>query len=125
MDSLNNKDISEPTYLWNSLLSVSLFIFLFVSLLPTQDEPELSLRLVGGASESEGRVEILYNGTWGTVCDNTWDINDAEVVCRHLGFTGALDAPRGAEFGSADDLTPIWLEVGPNLSLSVMHPVSI
>ena len=69
-------------------------------------------------------MEILYNGTWGTVCDNAWDINDAEVVCRHLGFTGALDAPRGAHFGSADDMTPIWLEVGPGLSIDfVMHPL--
>ena len=72
---------------------------------------------MGGASDSEGRVEILYNGTWGTVCDNAWDINDAGVVCRHLGFTGALDAPRGASFGSADDMTPIWLEVGPGLRI--------
>ena len=75
------------------------------------DEPELFLRLVGGDDGSEGRVEVLYNGTWGTVCDNTWDIRDAGVVCRHLGFLGALEAPRGAEFGPADDMTPIWLEV--------------
>ena len=65
-------------------------------------------------------MEILYNGTWGTVCDNAWDINDAGVVCRHLGFTGALDAPRGAHFGSADDMTPIWLEVGPGLSIDFL-----
>ena len=74
------------------------------------DEPELAIRLVNGVNESEGRVEILYNNTWGTICDNTWDLNDARVVCRHLGFSGALRAPRGAAFPSADPSAPVWLD---------------
>ena len=39
--------------------------------------------LMGGASELEGRVEVCYNGVWGTVCDNGWDERDATVVCKH------------------------------------------
>ena len=44
------------------------------------------VRLRGGSSNFEGRVEVLYNGTWGSVCDDFWGYNNALVVCRQLGF---------------------------------------
>ena len=44
------------------------------------------LRLVGGSSEKEGRVEICYDNQWGTICDNGWSNEEAKVVCRQLGF---------------------------------------
>lgn len=59
----------------------------------------LRVRLVGGPSNRIGRVEVLYRGRWGTVCDDQWDRRDAAVVCRMLGFPAAIRAVSGARFG--------------------------
>lgn len=45
------------------------------------------IRLVGGTSELEGRVEFCNSNVWGTVCDDAWGTPDATVVCRQLGFS--------------------------------------
>ena len=57
------------------------------------------VRLVDGGSRSEGRVEVLYDGVWGTVCDDGWDLTDASVVCKELGFGNAKEATQNSKFG--------------------------
>uniref|UniRef100_A0A8D1WPD6 T-cell differentiation antigen CD6 n=1 Tax=Sus scrofa TaxID=9823 RepID=A0A8D1WPD6_PIG len=56
------------------------------------------LKLVGGGSPCEGRVEMLEHGQWGSVCDDTWDLEDAHVVCQQLSCGWAVQALPGLHF---------------------------
>ncbi|KAM4636906.1 neurotrypsin-like [Discoglossus pictus] len=66
------------------------------------------LRLVGGKDPFEGRVEVFYEGRWGTICDDHWDDKDAEVVCRQLGLRGKPKAWVWAHYGKGSG--PILLD---------------
>ena len=59
---------------------------------------------------SSGRVEVQHSGTWGTICRDSWDVRDAEVVCRQLGFDGTLTAFTWARASFGKGVGQIWLD---------------
>ena len=77
-----------PSKLYHFLKESSLFLHI-----------GLTIRLVNGTLPNEGRVELFHGGNWGTVCDDDWDIKDANVVCKMLGYPSALRVSRLMEFG--------------------------
>ncbi|CAB4018031.1 deleted in malignant brain tumors 1 -like, partial [Paramuricea clavata] len=76
----------------------------------TEKEKSIAVRLIGPSSfNGTGRVEVFYNGQWGTICDDYWDINDAMVVCRQIfGLPYAVRALYG--YHVPDGTGQIWLD---------------
>ncbi|XP_006064180.3 galectin-3-binding protein isoform X2 [Bubalus bubalis] len=74
-------------------------VWIWLLVAGTRGVKDGDMRLADGGSANKGRVEIYYNGQWGTVCENMWDLTDASVVCRALGFRNATEALGGAAFG--------------------------
>ena len=78
------------------------------------------IRLQGGTIDS-GRVEVCFNNTWGTVCDDGWDAADAQVACRQLGYLPTAKAQILTGPDVPDGTGLIWLDqvncVGIEISL--------
>ena len=72
------------------------------------DTSVVTLRLVNGSKPSEGRVEVLHNGVWGTVCSRRADFYVAQVVCRQLGYRVTIGIKTNAYFGEGSG--PVWME---------------
>ena len=64
---------------------------------PKPKEP--LVRLKGSKNKQEGRVEVFYDGQWGTVCDDNWNLKEAAIVCSELGFGKPVEAPKHSYFG--------------------------
>ena len=94
-------------FLWKRSVYAYFSIKNFDFYLWTDKRPPI--RLQGPRSSTgTGRVEIFYDGEWGTICHHGWDLNDAKVVCRELGYRFAVRALRG--FYVPDGRGKIWLD---------------
>lgn len=72
--------------------------------IPT-DVPRIQLRLAGEKRKhNEGRVEVFYDGQWGTVCDDDFNHHAAQVVCRELGYTKAISWAPSAKYGKGEGI---------------------
>ena len=69
---------------------------------------QVEARLRGGVNQSHGRVEIGVSGAWGTICDDNWDIHDARVLCRMLGYPTAVAATLRSSFTRG--IGRMWLD---------------
>nr|XP_054757274.1 uncharacterized protein LOC129263387 [Lytechinus pictus] len=88
--------------LWGSLL-----LIIGATTLQISDAQTENIRLVGGENAYEGRIEVLHDGGWGTVCDDSFTDVDAQVACRSLGLTGGV-ALTQAHFGQGSG--QIWMD---------------
>ena len=85
------------------LLSTLLSMWLLCNAQSESGNPAIQLRLAGETRKHyEGRVEVFYNGEWGTVCDDDFSIYAAQVVCRELGFLDAESWLPSAKFGKGE-----------------------
>ncbi|XP_027195875.2 lysyl oxidase homolog 2-like [Dermatophagoides pteronyssinus] len=67
------------------------------------------IRLIGGRTMFEGNIEINHFGQWGMICDDEWDLLDANVACKQLGFVlGAIMATNMSRYGKGRK--PIWMD---------------
>lgn len=67
------------------------------------DTPRIQLRLAGEKRKhNEGRVEVFYEGEWGTVCDDDFTIHAAQVVCRELGYFEAVSWSPSSKYGKGE-----------------------
>ena len=71
----------------------------------------MKARLIGGSQLNEGRVELYYNSVWGSVCSYNWewDIREANVVCKMLGYSFAIRAWAAGQFGEGNGTTSVYI----------------
>lgn len=72
--------------------------------------PKIKLRLSGEKRKhNEGRVEVFYNGEWGTVCDDDFSMQCAHVVCREAGYIEAVSWAPGSKYGKGEGKSFLFL----------------
>lgn len=93
--------------MWFPPATLSLLLLLLLLGQAPRSRPQslgsTKIRLVGpGSRPEEGRLEVLYQGQWGTVCDDSFALQEATVACRQLGFEAALTWAHSAKYGPGE-----------------------
>ncbi|MEQ2256797.1 Lysyl oxidase 2A, partial [Ilyodon furcidens] len=99
----NSSYLRGPSIMVNQLLLTLLCMSAMSGARSDSGKPVIQLRLAGEKRKHyEGRLEVFYNGEWGTVCDDDFSISAAQVVCRELGFMDAASWSPSAKFGRGE-----------------------
>ena len=69
---------------------------------------EGSVRLTGGALDNEGRLEVFFDGEWGSVCNRNWGRWSGSVACKDLGYESLVKVTGTSQYNNAENI-PIWL----------------
>ena len=70
--------------------------------------PVVTVKLEPSSSQTRGLIQVMYNNTWGSVCSEYWDLEDANVICRQLGYESAISTFTGITDGYSVTGT-IWI----------------
>ncbi|XP_019616112.1 PREDICTED: MAM and LDL-receptor class A domain-containing protein 1-like [Branchiostoma belcheri] len=88
---------------------MALTVVFLLALSLASAQADIQVRLADGGP-NYGRVEVLHGHVWGTVCDDNFGKEDADVVCRDLGFPEATDVYTDAFYGPGAQSMPVWLD---------------
>ncbi|KAM9538641.1 uncharacterized protein ACWYII_039229 [Salvelinus alpinus] len=92
------------------MVTILLFMALAHQMVKSSLAAGEEIRLVNGTSRCSGTVEILYEGQWGRVCGQKWDVDDANVVCGQLGCGRAVSVQGSVHLGQGSGGRPTWLD---------------
>ncbi len=92
--------------------ALACLLMLFCAVASGEAVEEGSVKLTGGAHGLQGFLQVYVNGKWGTVCNDEWDKNDADVVCRQLGASGgAMFTESKHPFGTINSSLPVHISM--------------